>query len=230
MVIFNVNVLTDYINVLLQILLSGLMEVESSEECQWVLRGFLSIFGNGPRVLFTDEGAGFMAAFRVLKATDSRLAASMNLLCSWHLGNHTRAHCKKAFTDKIKWNELATMFWKMVKDTECGLDDIDDRCSRQLECMNAHILLHSLPGTARDGALKYIAKLSDIRTMWVGSYTHGLPTYGATTTQRAESVHAALDVFMGSYSTLIACCEGVELYAERKLIRDVAQEVRLSKL
>ena len=87
---------------MLQILLSGLLEVESSEECQWVLLGFLSIFGNGPRVIFTDEGAGFMAAFRVLKASDSRLAASMNLLCSWHfkLGNHTRAHCKKAFTDR----------------------------------------------------------------------------------------------------------------------------------
>ena len=65
--------------------------------------------------------------------------------------------------------------------------------------------------------------------MWVGSYTHGLPTYGATTTQRAESVHAALDVCMGSYSTLIACCKGVELYAERKLIRDVAQDVRLER-
>ena len=121
------NVLINYINVLLKILLSGLMEVKSSEECQWVLLGFLSIlFGNGPRVVFTDEGAGFMAAFRVLKASDSRLAASMNLLCSWHLGNHTRAHCKKAFTDRSKWNELATMFWKMVKDTECGLDAIDD--------------------------------------------------------------------------------------------------------
>ena len=34
---------------------------------------------------------------------------------------------------------------------------------------------------------------------------------------------------MGSYSTLIACCEGVELYVERKLIRDVAQDVRLER-
>ena len=127
MVIDYANVLINYINVtvmvLLQILLSGLMEVKSSEECRWVLLGFLCIFCKGPCVLFTDEGAGFMAAFRVLKASDSRLAASMNLLCSWHLGNHT--HCKKAFTDLSKWNELATMFWKMVKDTECGLDDID---------------------------------------------------------------------------------------------------------
>ena len=126
MVIEYANVLINYINVLLQILLSGLMEVKSSEECQWVLLGFLCIFGKGPRVIFTAEGAGFMAAFSLLKASDSRLAASMNLLCSWHLGNHTCAHCKKAFTDRSKWNELETMFWKMVKDTECGLDDIDN--------------------------------------------------------------------------------------------------------
>ena len=55
MVIYYANVLTDYINILLQILLYGLMEVESSEECQWVMLGFLSMFGNGPRVIFTDE-------------------------------------------------------------------------------------------------------------------------------------------------------------------------------
>ena len=28
---------------------------------------------------------------------------------------------------------------------------------------------------------------------------------------------------------MIACCKGVELYAERKLIKDVAQDVRLER-
>ena len=43
--------------------------------------------GKGPCVTFTDEGAGFMAAFPLLKASDPRLAHSHNLLCNWHLSD-----------------------------------------------------------------------------------------------------------------------------------------------
>ena len=188
-----------------------------------MLTAFLETFQHPPDIIFTDEGAGMLCAIRKLQRTGP-LLGSTNLLCMWHMSLRLRKQCKGAFANKLDWERFCGEWWKIVKDSEAGLSDVETRIAGKLATLRTMVTTGEGAPDRVEVAQQHMDKLVEIRQQWAGCYTHGLATYGCRTTQRCEGLHGSLRTCLSANMTLTDCCGNLEHFVERKHISDSVAE------
>ncbi|KAE8184867.1 hypothetical protein CF328_g7723 [Tilletia controversa] len=80
---------------------------EDQESHEWVLTHLLATYGNQPRIIVSDQDAGFSSAVQ------SILPSSHHILCIWHIWQNITKNVKPKL--RGKWPKFAEVFWCVYK-------------------------------------------------------------------------------------------------------------------
>jgi hypothetical protein len=181
--------------------------VQSEDEASftWAYKKFEGAFQSRPVVLFTDSDAAMAAA------TKAAWPTTIHLLRTFHLWKNFWQHIRHFFIGKEHaWREVADMWWRLCKNSDEGGRVCFD------EKFNA--LIQLVKDNANMGG-------STLKEQWAACYTWQHRTFGIHSTQRAEAIHSAINVFCCNTSTILDITKKLEQLAAEHTLRDKMEHV-----
>ena len=167
------------------ILAFAIINTESTDDIHWSLQSFHAVFKKAPGVFFSDEAASIAAAF--VRMRDSGLwSSTVHLLCIFHLSKNFFKHLRAHFGEWEDWRTLNSWFWMLAKYS-------DDRFDEEAEWQSLMEFVQSRgTGDKLEQALQWLERLYARKQQWMAKYACAFLSWGIRSTQRAESMHAAI--------------------------------------
>ena len=167
------------------IIAASTVDSECEASITWVLQCFIKHFKKAPKVVLTD------GCQKIARAVASAWPTTHHMLCIWHIAQniitHLRAHFGSATNKlaKATWEQWIHQWWKVCQASDKGYQDRFDDAWKELASAleGRDVPQHEIAWFMNLGAKK--AKFSY-------AYTCEHFTCGLHSTQRSESVHAAI--------------------------------------
>ena len=186
---------------------------ETEESYTWVLECFKDAFREAPAVIFTDSDHAMKAAIASVFPT------AQHLLCIWHLSKNMVTHIKAACGSNTGlWRRMQDLWWAIAQQSDTQARETFDTDWARLSAMLEE---STLAGKAVESARKWLAKMADERERWAARWTWQHYSMGIHSTQRHESIHAAVSPWLRANTRLTDVVRKVEAY-DRNVASSVA--------
>ncbi|GJS13366.1 FAR1-related sequence 5-like protein [Tanacetum coccineum] len=156
---------------------------EKEKNYEWVLERLkLTLEGCMlPRVIITDRELALIGACKKVFPNATRL------LCRWHIYRNIIKHCKPMIKVQCDWESFYST-WKLLEDSPTWISYLENYKQLQL-------VLRKYPR-----ALSYVDEqwLNKYKEMFVSAWTDQSLNFGNHTSNRAESQHAKLKLYLQS--------------------------------
>jgi hypothetical protein len=160
---------------------------EDGRKFSWIFKHFKLIFGE-PSVIITDS------CKKIACGTSQEFTTSEHMLCIWHIHNNLYTHVSSILTKK-EWEIVSGKFWRLAMQTDFNLRD-----SFTTEFNDLYAFIELSATTSGKHALFIKQKVGawlravilNRRERYAYRYTFAIFTAGCHSTQRAESIHAAI--------------------------------------
>lgn len=205
-----------------KMLACSLLASETEASFAWAFRQFEAAFKVPPKTFFTDSDPGMAAALQAV------WALCIHLLCTFHLSKNVLANVRHVFAgDAAAWSAFNSAWWRICLCTEqSSVGDFD----REWASLLARLDESSAPQPSIDKARAWLVKLGARRAQWAARDTWKHRTLGVHSTQRSESVHAAVAGFLCASMLLTQLMSALDSYennvsmrAEEKALRALAR-------
>ena len=171
------------------ILACCLVRSENDVSFEWAFRCFADSFRVKPAVLFTDQDKAIANAVETLCGEGQPWEGMIHLLCVFHISKNFYKHIKPLFSTSEVWHRVNSMFWRIAKDSDVHAVS---RWDTDWEELQELIRSNSNASDKQAAALKWLDDVAAKRDKWAARYVFGHCTFGIHSTQRAESINAAI--------------------------------------
>ena len=202
-----------------KVLAASLVANETEDSFRFVFQCFLEAFRVPPAVIFTDSDPAMAAALRAI------MAATIHLLCIWHLSKNILSNVRPAFAgDAAKWAAFNSKWWSI-----CLCTDTSSVSRFDAEWQELLALLDASAADAKtvNEARTWLATLNARRKQWAARWCWAVLTLGVHSTQRAEAVHSAVAQFLSASMLLTALLDKLDSYTDSV---DVRADTRMFRL
>ena len=100
------------------ILAMSLIYHEREEDVLWSFKCFHRVFKEAPKVIFTDDGSAIKSALHEICLPGYLWARTRHCLCVFHVSKNVHKHLSRLFSDRTKWRQFFSLFWKIAKETD----------------------------------------------------------------------------------------------------------------
>ena len=167
------------------ILAAALLMDETADSLLWSFKAFAQHFKKAPGVFFSDDAASIATAFATMH--DNGLwAETSHFLCTFHLAKNFFKHIHPVIRDVDVWKRFNSWFWFFAKFSDERFDE-QAEWTVFLESFDKHA-----SGNSTGSARLWLENLYGRKEQWMAKYTWSFATFGIHSTQRAESIHAAI--------------------------------------
>jgi hypothetical protein len=205
-----------------RVLAGSFVSAEDEESFTWAYKQFQKSFLSTPVVLFTDSDAAMAAASK------AAWPETIHLLCTFHLWKNFWHHIRKLYVGKEDmWRTVSDMWWRLCKtsdENECACFDDKFNTLIQLVKENAN----ALSGDKLETEIKWLRSLCSRKEQWAACFTWKHRTFGVHSTQRAEAVHSAINIFCACKSTILEITQKLEQMADEHTFRDKMEGINES--
>jgi hypothetical protein len=123
------------------------------------------------------------------------------------------------------WRTLANMWWRLCKNSdEGGRVCFDDKFNILIQLVTENA---NTSGGKLDKELTWLSSLCARKEQWAVCYTWQYQTYGIHSTQRAEAIHCAINVFCCNTSTILDITKKLEQLAAEHTLRNKMENVNV---
>ena len=200
-----------------KVLASSLLLDETTESIAWSCACFLDCFRVPPRVIFSDSAPAIKAAVaEVLPEPHTK-----HLLCIWHLSKNMLTALQPACLGGDLWARVHAAWWQIAKQSDKNAD-----WDSEWADLLALVEQGSGGDVAKAAARAWLQARAVDKESWAYRYTWQLRTLGIHSTQRIESVHSAVDHFLGPNRLLTDLLRDLDLYTGLVDLRTGARDLR----
>ena len=183
------------------------------------------MLGIVPATFISDEDHAMALAMK------SVWTQCIHMLCVWHLSENFLKNLRPLFVGRERdWHEAVDLFWSMILYT----DSDDTFVGGTFEFLRKLVLASPLLqgeniSKAALNHKRWFINLEQRIYQWAGTYRWANNTFGMSSTQRAESLNAAVKKFLKSKTLLTALVTYLDDYAESVEFRANFSSVRRSR-
>ena len=176
--------------------------------------------------MFTDGDPAMAAAIR------SALPNTSHLLYTYHLSKNIYTHIKPLFNHKAgnakeMWEKFCNCWWKICKKQDAkSCISFDAEWHDLLGILES--IEHNTDVKTLESAKKWLQSLYERKKQWVSRWTWNHLTLGVHSTQRSESIHAAIKLFLSSHTLLTDLAGKLEEYRHNISERGEGKATRLA--
>ena len=194
---------------------------ETAESMLWCFRCFAKHFKRPPSVLFTDDGSSLSVAFASMH-DGQQWANTKHFLCTFHLAKNFFKHVRPLVSDMQKWRQLNSWFWMFAKYS-------DQNFAVETEWASfTDAVERAAHGPTRGDCMLWLTGVYCRREQWMAKYTWQTTSWGIHSTQRAESIHAAIKGRKMKNLAAVALINALHDYNSTSRQRREVEAVRLN--
>ncbi|NCG06736.1 MAG: hypothetical protein GWP37_07160 [Gammaproteobacteria bacterium] len=196
-----------------------LLDSEAVVALHWAFRCFAKHFKRHPATIFTDEGATILIA--VASMQDEAWKGTVHMFCTYHIAKNFYKHVHPAVRDTGEWHSVNSAFWKLAKysDTQFDPQPLWDW------------ILETVKKDAQPSAGAAVIWLESLwvkRDHWLACLTWKHCSWGIHSTQRAESIHAAIKKIRVANAAVSKLIENLVAFNSKQRDRHHIDEIRAS--
>jgi len=189
-----------------QVIAYAILVHEDEQSFEWAWRVFAEVFKVKPLAVFTDSDVAQKQAFAAVSSVEQPWEGTRHFLCIFHLSKNVYEHLHGLYVGKKKdWAIVINQFWIIAKDS-------DERSRSDFETTWNHFrkLVEDTANETERKAheLDWLDGLGRTSTQWAACFVWAICTWTVHSTQRSESINAAMK------GTLKVCMLLTQLDAE----------------
>ncbi|KAI3720290.1 hypothetical protein L6452_21205 [Arctium lappa] len=182
---------------------SALINGETIDNFNWVLRAFLSCHGKQPVFVITDQCAAMRQAIPLV-FTESR-----HRLCMWHIMNKVPNKVSIALKYNPEFNRVIN---KLVWNVKICPEEFESQWKSMIEN-------YGLLGD------KWFDYMYEIRRSWIPAFYKDTPMSGLMkTTSRSESANAYVNIYLSSFFDLVQFLNNYDIAIENQRYAQAVDE------
>ena len=177
------------------ILAIALINLEDTAHILWAFECFHAVFKVKPLTLVTDEGAAILAAFDLFSAKPGvGWHNVVHRLCIFHLSKNFWTHISPLFSDRSKFHQVTSLFWRICKCTDANAtDSFDGEWDGLIEVVAEYA---NNTGSKLESAKVWLQQIKMKAPRFVYRFTWSQCTYLINSTVRSEAINSAVKVRM----------------------------------